>query len=266
MPPTAEKNPVSKQTYRDLCERWQRCRTEDIPGLFYAFTELEAQTERIVSFYLEGEDLKAFDKHLKKEIEKYCDNSDPLKRCRLAVNIGLTAGYDGEFAPRNPHFCLMLQPYSPELEYDTLNWRMKWDPNPTFPTDPKQSPLSGRNAIPGDGAFLFVHHWLETEHYELSSAFESSAYQLGRRVKSYRFAAQETVSISEDLAAILDGGRLYLHLGRGISVSTHPFSFRPVLEVAGKAYLERGRQYNDNGSGDHGGSFFDYSVPIPPGP
>lgn len=254
--------------FRDLCEQWQRCRTEDLPGLFYAYDEAEVQTERIVSFRLRGSDLKAFAKHLKQQIVAHRDAPNPLDRCRLAVYLGLKEGYDGEFAQKEPHFCLILQPYSPDIEMDEFVWKMEWDPNPSFPTDPTQSPLSGRNAIPGDGAFLFVHHWLETEHYELSTLFESSAYQLGRRVKSYRFAAQETESISADIAkALADDGELYVHLGRGIRVSTHPFSFRPVLEVAGQTYLRRGRTYSDNnGGGGDDGTFYDYSIPIPPGP
>jgi len=253
--------------FRDLCEQWQRCRTEDLPGLFYAYDEVDVQTERIVSFRLSGEDLKAFSHHLKRQIAKHSNNPNPLDRCRLAVYLGLSEGYDGEFANKDPHFCLILQPYSPGLEAGKLVWKMDWDPNPKFPTDPTQSPLSGRNAIPGDGAFLFVHHWLETEHYELSTLFESTAYQLGRRVKSYRFAAQVTESIAADIdKALADRGVLFVHLGRGISVSTHPFSFRPVLEVAGQTYLERDRQYAEDNENGNGGSFYDYSVPIPPGP
>ncbi|MTB52523.1 hypothetical protein [Lewinella sp. W8] len=244
---------LDSNDFKGFSKRWQRCRSEDLPGLFYAYDQAENQTERIVSFFLDHKQVK----ELKRRTKSLKGTPYYL------VYLGLEKGYDGEFAPEDPHFKPILQVRDQDSDQYTNGFLLQWDADPSFPTNPNESIESGPDAISGAAAFLFAHHWLETRHEDLGVPFESNAYMLGRRVKAYRFSNQESQEITKSIANFGDNPvRVYVHLGRGISVSTHPFSFRPVLQVKPDVGDDpRKKRLADE---DDDTSYYDFSQPIPP--
>ncbi len=248
-------------TWAELAATWQLCRTEEIPDLLYAFDSGEQAntTERIVTYNLEKEQLQM----INATIEEMTANGQDFK---LLVHLGLRPGYEGQFAPTTPFFQPFLSVFPVGGKDRYVNSHLfTWDPNPRFPTNPVESTESGTDAIPGAGAFLFVHYYLETPHFDLSSIFEATAYQLGRRVRAYIFSVAESKAIGKRIKVHLQGTkpRLSLHLGRGITVATHPVSFRPVLEVGSSGVTKKGVSIFDGGGND-GSDFYDFSMPDPP--
>lgn len=250
--------PISAGDFADLTKRWQRCSPDHLPSLFYAFDDdpTQLQTERIVTFFLDAGQMKA----IKSRVDA------DKKNLRFLVYLGLKDGYLDAVntAPSDPYFIPMLQVRTDANVPENNVFATSWDPEPSFPTNPNESVESGVNAIPGAGAFLFVHYWLETAHADLGLPFESTAYQLGRRVKAFRFQHEESLDMAAQITtALAEGGekaRLCIHLGRGITVSTHPYGFRPIVQITSGVSNDP----DSGSSGDDGGSFYDFSNPIPP--
>lgn len=250
-------DPISVNEFEKLTVNWQRCRSDDLPDLFYGYDAGEMQAERLATYFMDTKTMERF-AALITELEA---KDEPYS---LLVHLGLRKGYRKRQTAKSPHFELLLQIQTANTEYGENVWRLWWEADPSFPVQPKESVLSDRDAIPGAAAFLFVHSWLETKHADLGDPFEANAYHLGRRVKAYRFNREEGQQIAAKIkdAVATGDGLLCVHLGKGISVSTHPFSFRPVLEVTTNSFVLNGRVRIEGDDGD--GSYFDYSLPIPP--
>lgn len=250
-----------KISAEDAANAWQRLRTETLPGVFYAFDESESRSERVVTYTVPHSVLR----HVYKKAE-----AEP--EARLAVHLGVNPEYLTDKIPTYPAFTLFLQiridgdePYADCVE-------MTWEPNGRFGTISPTEVDSEANAIPAAGAFLFVRSWQELPESNLATPFTATTRVLGERVKSYTFSYAESQSIFNDIGRSLKQGAeggMAVHLGNGIAIWSHPFSFRPVVEVK-KAFtdenesLPKSRMTTGLSDGDSD-SFYDYSRPDPPG-
>ena len=255
--------PISVKDFTEVTKNWQRCPTDRLARLFYAYDKYEMQTERVVTYYMDSATVNSF----AKQIKAFNAKKEPFQ---FLVHLGLRDGYkkslrsDAEI-PSEPYFDIMLQIQGPSTDFGENVWRLKWEADPLFPRNPFEPVNSGKDAIPGAAAFLFVHAWLETKSNRLGEPFETNAYYLGKRVKAFRFEHEEGQAIAADILAVAstNEGVLCVHLGKGEEVSTHPVRFRPVLEVTTQTFINNGRIRDEEDDGD--GSYFDYSNPIPPG-
>lgn len=257
---------LDPQTVKSLVAEWQMCRHENLPGLFLAChatdgTTDEYQTERIVTFVLNNaqmEEIIKLGEAMFLESENECDET---KKPRFLTHVGLKDGYLNADKIGLPYFTLFLQIRNDDSgRYDNC-FELKWQPNPSFPTNSYESPLSGKDAIPGASAFLFVHKWLETPVRDLAKVFEATAYNLGRRIKGFRYPDEDTSYILEAMKEenSSNTGVICLHLGSGITVDSHPYAFRPILEIT---QVKPG--VNSAADGGGGGKFFDFASPVPP--
>lgn len=236
-----------------LVARWQTCLHRDVPGLFLAFDSVNVQTERVVTFTLDNASTSEVIKIAKALVVK---NKNP----RFLIHLGLKEGYLSENKIGDPHFTLFLQIRDDNTPIYDNCFELKWEANPSFPTNAYQSPLSGKDAIPGAGAFLFVHRWLETPFRDLAMVFEATAYNLGRRIKGFRYANEDTLPILAEMERenANQTGLVCIHLGSGITVNSHPYAFRPIMQITQKLTTASGLLIGD------GGSFYDFAGPIPP--
>lgn len=250
----------TKSKVKQLAENWQRCRQEELPGLFYAYDSKEEHSERIVTYRMARENLKAF------------YSGVPVKKeFKFIVHLGLKTNHYSESIPATPAFVLMIQAYVEGADWQKGCYPLKWDPNSRFSKGAEDNSSSEANAIPAAGAYLFVQSWLETPEAHLAEPFTAVSHVLGRRVKSYVFSPTESKSIYEDLANSVDKDGcpigLDIHLGRGLAVYDHPFSFRPVIEVKKAVDVNNTGKVYRNATGltnDEGDSFYDFGLPIPP--
>lgn len=247
----------SNETVVALAENWQRCRAGDLPALFTAYDTKEKQSERVVSFQLNV-----------KTVEKLYKQSKPEKGLRYIVHLGLRKESYSETVPDNTPFVLLIQAYHGPDDYQKKCHELAWMPNSKFSNS--IGTKSEANAIPAAGAYLFVHKWMETPADELADVFQSKTYQQDLRVQAYIFSYEESLSIRNDM--ITDGGtynEVCIHLGDGIAVTGHPFSFRPVLEVKNAVDPEKPGKTGRSMTGlsdETGNSYYDYATPIPPPP
>jgi hypothetical protein len=221
-------------------ESWQRCAPNQVPNLFYAFNADNDQTERVVSYRIDN---GSINKLLK------------IKPDNLIVRMACRPGTDFDQIQEKPPFVPILEAYEKGNKKFENCFLMQWDPEPPFLDDDERSNLSGIDQIPPEGAYLFIIAWLEYQYSQLGKPFEGIAPNLVKRVKSYIFNSAETAEILKNLEEGTENKVLYIHMGIGISVQQHPFSFRPVLQV----HDESGTEGDDDGD-----SFFDFSNPCPP--
>lgn len=255
----SKKQALSKTKVAALAERWQRCLAQNLPDLFYAFIDGDGLnfSARLVTYRLEGKQLEQF--YLLASMGKATD-------LRLIVHLGLKKDYLSDEIPKQPHFSLMIQPYFKQKDWQSGCFALNWTADSRFNIGPGVN--SGPNAIPAAGAYLFVHSWMELPEEDLHLPFESTTHALGRRVQAYIFSNAESLSILADVKRSIKSGVkcLDIHLGNGMAVYSHPFSFRPVIEVKGGA-PQRAEKRNRKVSGmedDDGDSYYDYGGPIPP--
>lgn len=251
-----------KEDVQKYAKNWQRCRQEELPGLFYAYDDVEEQGERLVTFRLE--------KDLLLDLYESITDTSTLQ---FIVHLGVTQKRQSERIPEVPSFVLMLQAWEKEGDLQENCYQLNWAPNGRFTNAEENDPLSGKNAIPAASAYLFVMSWMETPEEDLALPFTAVSHVLGKRVKRYIFSNAESVSIYEDIGRSLFGGKkpsyLDIHLGKGLAVYDHPFSFRPVIEVKNAVEVDkRGKMKKEefvarnasgplNGTGD---SFYDLSL------
>lgn len=244
-----------KADMQSYAENWQRCRTEDIPGLFQGYDADQKQSERLVTFRLSADDLKDFRKTIK-------PSSDKL---RFVVHLGLLHDEFPHRIPKDPAFCLFIQAYYSASDYQKQCFPLLWEPNGKFAGT---STNSSAEAIPAAAAYLFVHSWMETFSEDLALPFESVSHDLDRRVQAYVFSNNESKAIASDLGTdkkSADG--LDIHLGRGLAVAGHPFSFRPVIEIRNPVRSKKSLKILAKATGildDDGDSYYDFGGPIPP--
>lgn len=248
----------SRKAVRKLAENWQRCRFNDLPALFSAYDADQAQTERVVTYRLD-----------KKSFTDLLADADKAGDFRFVVHLGLAEKYRSERIPKNPPFVLLLQVLRKADDFQRNCYALTWASDSRF-TDPLQTD-SGLNAIPAASAYLFVYSWLETPANLLGHAFESVAHEQDLRVKSYSFSVDESRSIYIDMkrGAKSEGSTLLLHLGKGVAVKGHPFSFRPVLEVENAVAAGKPGKVARNATGltdDEENSYYDFARPPPPHP
>ncbi|MEL7119933.1 MAG: hypothetical protein AAFO07_10840 [Bacteroidota bacterium] len=222
-------------------EAWQRCNPNHVPNLFYAFNEENTQTERVVSYKLGMEEVQQLRK---------------LNPSEIRIHMGCRSGIDDSNVQQIPPFAPILQAYKSGLNKYENCLSLKWDPTPSFLTKDLFSVNSGVDQIPPEAAYLFILAWLECSYSDLANPFEAITTNLVKRVKFYSFEQEETKEIIKSINRMPDGAYLYIHLGVGISVRQHPFSFRPVLQVVP---LES--SFDDDGDD---GDFYDFSNPCPP--
>lgn len=245
---------IDPDDFSDYCTQWSRCLTEDLTNLFYAYDADNQQTERITSFRISGNALSALDGAIQAAGTDF----------RLLIHLALKPGYrDVEEIPEKPYFLPIVQVVAKGgAVYAYQNgYAADWNPNPDLPLSTQTQTDSGINEIPGAEAYLFVQAWVETLHLELGDCFESVSYDPYRRVRSYTFSAAESKSIADKITSFgAATAQLSVHLGKGMTVSTHPYAFRPVVEISqlapGNADLFAKAE---NG-------YFDFSQPSPPFP
>ncbi|MEM9260549.1 MAG: hypothetical protein AAGA62_12940, partial [Bacteroidota bacterium] len=83
------------ETFEAYAREWQRCRTEDLPNLFYAYDAKDNQTERIATFFMDTDQLAL--------VARLAEQAgDDLQ---FFVHLGLTVPpAEAQFAPEYPHF------------------------------------------------------------------------------------------------------------------------------------------------------------------
>ncbi|SEP59683.1 hypothetical protein [Neolewinella agarilytica] len=253
------KGPVSDARMAEYAENWQRCRTEDIPGLFQGYDTEQEQCERLVTFKMNKDALKAFQSTIKA-------GSDEL---RFIVHLGLLHNDFPAKVPKKPAFQLFIQALYGKKDWHKNCFPLEWDSNGKFSQGRDESTNNGAEAISAASAYLFVHSWMETFTEDLALPFESVSHDLDRRVKAYQFSNAESKAIAADLGTPDASAKgLYIHLGRGLAVARHPFSFRPVIDVAGPQRANSAPEVFANATGlldGDGDSFYDFGAPIPPG-
>jgi len=248
------KNETLSATTRQLAENWQRCRSEDIPALFTVYSTEYQRAERVVSFRLSDSAFAAL-----------LADAQSVKSRQFVLHLGVKSQTYSDQLPDDTAFAPSIESYPPVKGASRRDHLLEWDPK-TPVINPKATE-SGINAIPGASAYLFVHSWLETPADELGYAFDGLVGQQDRRVEAYVFEKEESAAILADMEA--GKAELFVHLGSGPVVTTHPFAFRPVIEVRNKKSGKLSKKTLRNAtavSDGEGGSFFDYSNPQPPYP
>lgn len=248
----------SAKDMAQYAENWQRCRTEDIPGLFQGYDRDQKQCERLVTFKMCNDTLKAFQNTIIADSTKL----------RFIVHLGLRYNDFPAIVPEEPAFQLFIQAYYGKDDWQENCFPLEWDPNGKFSQSGGKSTGSNSEAIPAASAYLFVHSWLETFTEDLAIPFESVSHDLDRRVKAYQFSNVESKAIAADLGTVdCSADTLFIHLGRGLAVNSHPFSFRPVIDVACPQRSSSSLEIFTNATGlldGDGDSFYDFGKPIPP--
>lgn len=241
-------------------ERWQRAPTASLPGAFIAYNDSLSRRERAVTFALPTP-----------ELQLLLERSREFQDLRYVIHLGLRDTELGGEIPDTPAFTPFVQPTDAETGngYEGVR-ELTWAPDSRFSKIDPSDPDSGVNAIPSASAYNFVYAWLETPEADLGKLFMGVGNYEGRRVISYRFTHAESMSILQDIAQSLNGEHpgLAVHLGRGPATSVHPFAFRPVLEVSTCAGDGEQREAGRDVTGlinDCGDTFYDYSIPNPPG-
>jgi hypothetical protein len=248
--------PISVQK---AAEHWQRCRQEDLPRAFYAYDSKEQQGERVVSYRLQGDDLQKLIAQAEKGKEGF----------KFVVHLGLYPGELNGTLTDEPAFALYLQVYEKEGDWQNGCIELNWAANSRFSTNMDSGSRSGKNAIPSASAYLFIYSWLEKDEPDLALPFTAASRVMGQRVKAYIFSPAESRSILLDLQASTQD-YLEIHLGNGLAVWDHPFSFRPVMDVPGVVPKGESRKQpvpvNATGlTDDDGDSYYDFGMPHPPG-
>ncbi len=240
-------------------EHWQRCRQEDLPRAFYAYDDEENQSERVVTFRLKGE----------QNIERLLKEIKDPQNFKFIVHLGLGNADLSAPIPSTPAFELYLQVYNEKGDWQENCVQLAWEKNARFSKAMEDGTDSGTNAIPAASAYLFVQSWLEMPEFALAKPFTAATRVMGQRVKAYIFSPEESLSILQDIKNssknIVD-----IHLGSGLAVWDHPFSFRPVVEVQGAVNLKDNevRTTPMNATGllnEDGDSYYDFAKPCPPG-
>ena len=256
-----------------LAEDWQRCRPERLPGAFFAYDDLERQSERVVTYRLDQEAMQ----YLHDTVPTKQGKPDFPPDFHFKIHLGLYKHLLTEDVPERPAFTLFLQALNnyPEKGHQLSDKdyagsvELAWEKNSRFSETMATNTDSEANALSAAGAYLFVHSWMELPEENLADPFTAVSKVLGKRVRAYRFAHEESKSIWHDIAASLKGKNpaLDVHLGNGLAVWAHPYSFRPVIEIkdvvnnGGEKLIERisGGAVNDSGD-----SFYDFGGPEPP--
>lgn len=241
---------------------WQLTRSEDLPRAFYAYDDVEERSERVVTYRLS-----------KKQVSRLVAEATVAKGSfQFVVHLGM---YDQDLhgpISDTPAFTMFLQVLKKSTDWQERCEEATWLKNGKFSTINPAGTESEAGAIPSAGAFLFVHSWREMPEAHLARPFTAATRVLGERVQAYAFSADESQSILLDLQSSLGSKKCHLdiHLGNGLAVWVHPFSFRPVLEVSNATKRDKDRAFSRNATGlsdeDGGSSFYDYGVPIPPKP
>jgi len=239
-----------------LARNWQRCRPEILPSLFYAYDDEEKQSERLVTFRLPEESLEGILADVPKS-----------GKFNLVVHLGVRDKFITDQIPMRPAFALFLQVKGEKTgDYDQC-YELEWEKNSRFSEAIGDDTDSRANALSAAGAYLFVHSWMEMAELDLALPFTAISHVLGKRVQRYIFSQTESQSIIQD---ILDSAKpgVDIHLGNGLAVWEHPFSFRPVVEVKAATVKVKDRPMGRNTTGntnDDGDSFYDFGFPDPPG-
>jgi hypothetical protein len=258
--PKYKGGPISIDNVKEMAEQWQRIRAVEIPSLFSAYDKEQKQTERVVSYRLD-----------KKWMQRLHDQVKDKEDFQFIVHLGLLKDHYSEQVPDQPPFVLMLQAYCKASDYHKKCYGLTWASNSKFADAGGTG--SQMNAIPAASAYLFVYSWMETPLEELDLPFTSAAADQDLRVQAYIFSKAESKTINRDIGNSLSNQEeepeLCIHLGIGIAVQGHPFGFRPVMEI--KNAIPNGKlgKVNRNSTGltdGNGGSYFDFSNPIPPPP
>lgn len=249
---------ISSKKMKALAENWQRCRQEELPGLFQAYDAKEAQSERVVTFRMK--------KSMLRDLYAKAKKTDGLK---FIVHLGLADDHYSDLLPEVPPFGLFLQAYHSKSEYQHDCYPLAWEPNSRFTTSMEEETGSEANAIPAASAYLFVMSWLEMAEEDLTVPFTAVSHVLGKRVRAYVFSEVESQSILNDIEHSLTSKPSWLdiHLGNGLAVYDHPFSFRPVIEVKNAVDTNNPGKISRNATGltnDEGDSFYDFGQPVPP--
>jgi hypothetical protein len=243
-------------TLQEAAACWQRCRMEDLPRAFFAYDVDAEQSKCVVSYQLKGPALKSL-----------IDQAKKTKDFKFIVHLGLyPAELTGPIQDK-PAFALYLQVYKKKADWQEKCHELTWAKNTRFGIGMEDVTKSEANAIPAAGAYLFVQSWLEMPEASLARPFTAAARVMGQRVQAYTFSVDESLGILNDLKASKKNC-LYIHLGNGMAVWEHPFSFRPVIEVPGAVTKKSQRNRPANATGlpnEAGDSFYDYGGPIPPG-
>lgn len=242
---------LSVNKVSQLAENWQRCRTEDIPSLFSVYSKVYKRAERVVAFRLPDIAFAA----LLKDAQS---SKDP----QFILHLGVKSMTYSDQLPEDTAFTPYIESYS-SAAGKRSHYALEWDAEPPV-IDPNKTE-SGINAIPGASAYLFVHSWLETPAENLGYAFDGLVDQQDRRVESYIFEKDESAAILADMEA--GKAELFIYMGSGPVVQTHPFAFRPVIEIRNRSVSDLSKKTLRNStalSDGDGGSYFDYSLPNPP--
>lgn len=220
---------ITRDDVAQAAERWQRCRQEDLPRLFYAYNDSSdrLRSERVVSYQLGGKKVETLTKKLSLD-----------KPFNFAVHLGAHSSDLQGPVPDSPAFTLFLEAaVQTEKKQAFKCQELSWAKNSRFNKRTEDDVTSRRNAIPAASAYLFVQSWLELPEVALARPFSATAHMMGKRVKSYLFTAEESRSILRDIK-LSETKALQIHLGNGLAVDDHPYSFRPVVEVKGGATKE----------------------------
>jgi hypothetical protein len=250
---------MAKTTAKQLAkaaENWQRCRQEDLPRALFAYDSEQQLSKRVVSYRLEG----------KKEIEALIKDISKQDEFYYMVHLGLRdMDLQGPIGER-PLFTMYIQLVKKGKKKQREAQELDWYKDSRFGKLMEDGTKSGLNAIPAASAYLFVQAWLELPEIALSRPFTAEYRVLGERVKSYVFSVAESRSIYLDLKNSKED-RLDIHLGKGMAVWDHPFSFRPVVEVKRAVAPGKVRTTPMNATGllnPEGDSFYDFGRPVPP--
>jgi hypothetical protein len=249
---------MKKSTATRLSQTWQCLQPSSLPDLFYAYDSTQNRMEKVVSFKLSDKGLK------------YLQQLDLSEKYEIGFLLGSKKPSTSGIVEDKPRFAPHLAVYrstekdkSGKDKWEKLvQFKLSWERNPHFlDTKEGEGLLSGIDAIPAAGAFLFVANWLRHPSYLLNSVFESETASAIERVRAYFYSSDESRIIMEEARKHDKGTKVdvFIHLGVGISVEDHLFSFRPVLEVhAGDAKNKLTALQELANS-----SFFDFSRPCP---
>jgi len=218
---------------------WQKTALGQLPNLFIAFDEQTNESKRVVSFQLEAS-----------SVNDIATIGEGVKH--LVVHLGSRESASAKLVdiPDTPFFTPILELRM--VSGDRKFYPFAWVPNPSF-LDSSEDVNSRREAIPGASAYLFILSWLEKKFRELHEPFIGLANGKNQRVKTYVFEEVESAAIIE-LIKEEGMGAVNLYMGNGIRVSSHPFAFRPIIEVAKDV----------NTFIEDGSSFYDFCNPCPP--
>lgn len=239
---------LSSKEVRKFKRNWQKVLTNQMNQLFIGYDEKAGETERVAAFTLSSDVL-----------QEIASIRDSVKH--IVIHLGARKSKANKFVetPNTPYFIPLLQAYTDKNLSHV--YAMTWETDPAFleNTSEEEDANSEVDAIPGASAFLFVRSWLEKPYTELYDPFVGIADGITRRVKSYIFSEEESKVILDNIGNG-NGKQLLMYMGNGIRVSSHPFAFRPVLEVSNTQKTD----VKGNVLSGSSASFFDFSSPCPP--